>query len=114
MKKKLLREAVLYGAITVVTAVLSVAVSYYFVFLSVIFGIMFISCFGGALFSADKKEKQSTVSPKGPVKSPFVVTQEDIQAQIDNLTALYEKGEITADMYEEEKKVLESYLSKAI
>ena len=114
MREKLIKESVIYGGITLFFTLLSVITSRLWVFPAVIVGIMFISSFGGLMFSTEKSgkpKKQAVV--KGSFKSPFVLTREDIQAQIDTIDRLYQEGQMPQKAYEEQKKQLESYLSKA-
>ena len=114
MRKKLIKESVIYGAIALFFALLSVVASRVWVFPAVIVGIMFISSFGGLMFSTEKsgKTKKQAVLKDG-FKTPFALTREDIQAQIDTITRLYEEGQMPKEAYEEQKNQLESYLSKA-
>ena len=114
MRNKLIKESVIYGGITLFFVVLSVIASRVWIYPAVIVGIMFISCFGGLMFSTEKSGKpKKQAAVKSGFKSPFVLTREDIQAQIDTITRLYEEGQMPQEAYEEQKKQLESYLSKA-
>ena len=114
MREKLIKESVIYGGITLFFTLLSVITSRLWVFPAVIVGIMFISSFGGLMFSTEKSGKtKKQAAVKGSFKSPFVLTREDIQAQIDTIDRLYQEGQMPQKAYEEQKKQLEIYLSKA-
>lgn len=107
MKKQLTKELLIYGGLCLVFLVLTVSVHNLFVFGAVIFGIMAISCAGGALFG---QKPEPTPSAQDGL-SPFGLNQSDVALQLADLQLKLDQGTIDEAAYLLQKEQLLKHIN---